>query len=212
MGDATVHDPPSAANPRIEVHSINCRFLDWIDEALAWLSNGVTLRRTSDEIREVNRSSALERFASADYEIRDQYLLTTRRHPELRQYAGWYTRRQKRFPQGLRLHPITLKLWYVCDGHLVWGTEGHTRPQVWISAENERDRGSLIRSLFDSKPVTPKFHDGRLMFTSDETEWFFEYVGDPVPGFDYKFATGSRDMYRELKEAFYERHTTTNLT
>jgi hypothetical protein len=210
MGDATVHNPPSAANPRMEVHSVNSRFLEWIDEQLAWLSNTVTLRRTSDEIREANRSSALERFASVDYEIRDQYLLTTRRHTELNRYAEWYTEEQKRFPEDLRLQPITLKLWYVCDGNLLWGTKGHTRPQVWISAYNEKDREAFVRGLFDPTPITPTFHEGRLMLTSDETEWFFEYVGEPVPGFEYKFETGSKEMYEELKEAFYRRHTTTN--
>jgi len=48
------------------------------------------------------------------------------------------------------------------------------------------------------------------MLTSDETGWSFEYVGEPVPGFEYKSEPGSKEMYEELKEAFYRRHTTTN--
>jgi hypothetical protein len=196
----------------MEVHNINHRFLQWIDARLEWLSNGVVLRRTSDDIREANRSSALDRFASVDYDIRDQYLLTTRRHPELHRYVEWYTEKQKRFPQDLRIRPVILKLWYVCDGHLIWGAKGHVRPQVWIAADNESDREQFVRGLFESTPIAPTFNDGRLMLTSDETEWFFDYVGDPVPGYEYKFATESKEMYRELKEAFYQRHTTTNAT
>src|SRR6056297_1454358 len=73
MGDGTIHDPPSAKNLRIEVTNINKTFLEWIDEKLSWLSNGVALRRTAEEIREENRDSQYERFASLDYEIRDQY-------------------------------------------------------------------------------------------------------------------------------------------
>lgn len=212
MGDATIHYPPSAANPRIEVHNINYRFLHWIDEQLGRLSNGVTRRRTSDEIRETNKSASLERFSSVDYEIRDQYVLTTRRHPELHEYAEWYAGEQKRFPPDLRLTPVILKTWYVCDGHLIWGSKGHTRPQVWISADNESDRTGYITGLFDSKPISPTFSEGRLMLTSDETEWFFEYVGDSLPGFEYKFVTESKEMYRDMKEAFYQRNTTTNAT
>jgi hypothetical protein len=212
MGDATIHDPPSAANPRIEVHNINYRFLHWIDGQLGRLSNGVTRRRTSEEIRETNKSASMERFSSVDYEIRDQYILTTRRHPELQEYAEWYAGEQKRFPSDLRLTPVILKTWYVCDGNLIWGSKGHTRPQVWISAENESDRTEYITGLFDSEPVSPTFREGRLMLTTDETEWFFQYVGDSLPGFEYKFATESREIYRELKEAFYRRNTTTNAT
>jgi hypothetical protein len=50
------------------------------------------------------------------------------------------------------------------------------------------------------------------MLTTDEAEWFFQYVGDSLPGFEYKFATESKEMCRELKEAFYLRNTTTNAT
>jgi len=50
------------------------------------------------------------------------------------------------------------------------------------------------------------------MLTSDETEWFFEYGGDPVPGFEYEYVTESKDEYGDRKEAFYRRHTTTKAT
>ncbi len=212
MGDGTVQEAKSAANPRIEIHNINHSFLSWIDEQFEWLSTGVTLRRTSDDIYETNRGSSLERFASCEYSVRDQYILTTRRHPELERYVKWYDTGQKRFPRDLVLTPTILKLWYVCDGHLIWGSGGHVRPQVWVSAENERDRITYIRELFEQTPISPSFRDGRLMLTSDETEWFFEYIGRPVPGSEYKFVTESKEQYEKTKEAFYWRHTTTNST
>ncbi len=200
--------PPSAKNLRIEVTNINKTFLEWIDEKLSWLSNGVALRRTAKEIREENRDSQYERFASLDYEIRDQYVLSTARHPELNQFADWYTDEQKRFPKEMRLTPRILKSWYVCDGHLSWGDKGHTRPQVWISADNEADRPEYMRSLFQPTRIDPKFNEGRLMLTSDETEWFFDYVGEPPSGFEYKFITESKERYRESKREFYTNSTT----
>lgn len=97
MGDGTIHDPPSAANTRVDVCNICVTFLQWVDEKLEWLSNGVTLHRTSDEIRAENARSDLDRISSLDYDIRDQYVLTTRRHPALNRYRHWYDS-EKRYP------------------------------------------------------------------------------------------------------------------
>lgn len=212
MGDGTRHFPPSAANARMEVANISKRFLSFLQSKLQWLTNSVRLKRTSDEIRDQNHESTSPRFSSLDYEIRDQYGLTTRRHPWFNQFDGWYTEAGKRFPDSLTLTPLILKYWYVCDGHLIWGAKGHIRPQVWISASNESERGEYIRGLFAAVSIDPTFRDGRLMLTADETEWFFEYVGEPVPGYEYKFATESKQQYREMKEAFYRRNTTENAT
>ena len=46
------------------------------------------MKRTAEEIREENRGSMYERFANLDYDIRDQYILTTARHPELNWFAN----------------------------------------------------------------------------------------------------------------------------
>lgn len=208
MGDGTIHNPPSAKNVRVEVTNINKTFLQWVSEELGWLSNGVSLKRTSEEIRDENRKSNYERFSSLDYEIRDQYGLTTVRHPELNRFANWYTSGQKRFSNRVHLSPRVLKIWYVCDGHLIWGDKGHIRPQVWISAENEADRPEYIKSLFSGTPINPKFNRGRVMLTSDESEWFFDYVGKPAPGFKYKFTTQSKGEYENSKEEFYRNCTT----
>lgn len=208
MGDGTIHDPPSAKNIRLEVTNINETFLRRLDERLGWLSNGVRLKRTAEEIRDENRTSQYDRFSSLDYEIRDQYVLTTVRHPELNEFATWYTGMQKRFPEDIHLSPTVLKFWYVCDGHLIWGSKGHKRPQVWISANNEADRPTYIRSLFDETPISPTFNEGRIMLTSDETEWFFDYVGKPPGGFDYKFVVECKREYHESKGEFYRTSTT----
>lgn len=212
MGDGTRHFPPSAANARLQVTNISEPFLRHLCIELGWLTTGVRLKRTSAEIREQNRKSSLPRIASLNYEVRDQYELSTRRHPWLNRFDDWYTASGKRFPHDLELTPLVLKYWYVCDGHLLWGSSGHTRPQVWIRATNEASRPALIHGLFDNLPVAPTFRHGQLMLTSDETEWFFQYVGQPVPGYRYKFATDSKAQYREMKEAFYRRNTTTNAT
>jgi hypothetical protein len=210
MGDGTIHDPPSAANTRVDVCNICVTFLQWVDEKLEWLSNGVTLHRTSDEIRAENARSDLNRISSLDYDIRDQYVLTTRRHPALNRYRHWYDS-EKRYPAEQDLRPAVLKQWYVCDGHLLWGTEGHRRPQVWLAVENERDRPGVIEGLFDTTPISPSFRSGRVMLTSDETEDFFEYIGDPVPGFEYKWAYEDRDRYDRLKDECREKHCTQTL-
>ncbi len=211
LGDGSIHDPPSARNVRFQVTSINRRFLQWMADELGIHSNEVSLHRVADTIEAQNQKSAPERLASGDYNIRDQYVLTTTRHPELNGFRDWYGD-QKRFPDNLKLSPTVLGLWYACDGSLRWGTKGHQRPQAWIAATNEADRESYLGQLFESTPCDPTINDGRIMFTSDDTERLFEYIDAAPPGFEYKFETVSRERYFERKEAFYRRNTTTNAT
>lgn len=160
MGDGTVHSPPSANNARLEVTNINRHFLNWMDEELGWLSNGVRLKRTAEEIREENLRSNHDRFATADYAIRDQYVLTTARHPFVNELDNWYGDNQKRYPPDLKLNPTTLKLWYVCDGTLLWGNSGHKRPQARIEVTNEADRPSYLKDLFADVGFHPQLTVG----------------------------------------------------
>jgi hypothetical protein len=211
LGDGTIHDPDSAKNVQFQVTNINLRFLEWLDGTLGPLSNGVTLHRSSSRLRRQNENTAPARFRDGDYDIRDQYVLRTVRHPRFQVFREWYAD-QKRFPGDLELTPNKLKLWYVCDGSLLWGTRGHRRAQAWITAHNEKDRPSLLSELFEETPCDPTINDGRVMFTSDDTERLLSFIGEPIPGFEYKFAAASRDRYLEMREAFYRRNTTTHAT
>jgi hypothetical protein len=209
MGDGTVHWPDSARNARLQVTNISRPFLEWLDERLNWFSTGVSLKRTSAEITAENARSSHERFSSLTYDIRDQYELSTRRHPELNRFASWYEDGYKRFPADIELTPRVLKQWYVCDGSLLWGTAGHQRPNLWLSCSDAEDRSTRLSMLFNGDPPSPSIRENRIMFGADETETFFEYVRPEQPGYGYKFVTESRATYRDAKEAFYETRTTT---
>jgi hypothetical protein len=211
LGDGSIHDPPSARNVRFQVTNINRPFLGWISDELGIHSNEVSLHRDANAIEAQNKRNAPDRFAAGDYDIRDQYVLSTTRHPELNQFRNWYGD-QKRFPHCLTLSPTVLELWYACDGSLLWGTKGHQRPQARIAAENEADRQSFLGQLFEPTPCDPTVTDGRIMFTADDTERLLDYITSPTPGFEYKFETSSRERYFERKEAFYRRNTTINAT
>lgn len=209
MGDGTIHWPDSARNARLEVTNISRPFLGWLDEMLDWFSTGVSLKRTSGEIVAENARSSKERFSSVTYDIRDQYVLSTRRHPVLNQFVSWYEEGDKRFPRDLELTPDVLKQWYVCDGSLLWGTNGHRRPSLWISCVNAADRPARVAELFENTPLCPSINEERIMFNVDGAETFLDYVGNGQTGYDYKFVTESRAEYRTAKETFYRTCTTT---
>jgi hypothetical protein len=87
-----------------------------------------------------------------------------------------------------------------------WG-----RPRIEIKARNEREREDFLVSLFEDVGFSPLYKRHELRFTCDETERLVEWMGDPLPGFEYKWALDSREQYHELKEQAYDEHATQTL-
>ncbi|MFB6160808.1 MAG: hypothetical protein ABEJ61_06485 [Haloferacaceae archaeon] len=209
MGDGTIHRPDSARNARRQVTNVSRSFLEWLDERLDRSSTGVSLWRTSAEIAEENARSSHERFSSLAYDGRDQYVLSTRRHPVLNQFVSWYDDGDRRFPHDLEPTPYILKQWCVCDGSPPWGTAGHQRPSLRMSCPNAADRPSRVAAPFEDTPLSPSINEERITFNADEAETFLDYVGSGQTGYDDKFVTERRAAYRTAKETFYRTRTTT---
>lgn len=113
----------------------------------------------------------------------------------------WYPKGKKKMPESIELSSKTLKYWYVCDGGLRWDENNVVIPKVEIS-NYSMELNNAIDSL-KKKGLSPKRVNSGIQFPAKETGDFMDYIGEPVPGFDYKWATKSRQNYKKLKGENY---------
>lgn len=170
MGDGSVCSSDNR-NPYIQVTMENKKFLDWIDTELGILSTGV-------KIVEGTGFSEGTKY----------YKLITRRLNELRKYNEWYGENGKNFPDDINLTPLKLKVWYCCDGDKSVDTRWTTKEYARISAHNEIKNKNKINRYFDGLEFTPNWNDGgRFTFGRYGSYNFWDYIGEPLPGFEYKW-------------------------
>lgn len=206
LGDGSI--PRVDGSRSLRVPMINRRFLRWYDERMGYLTTGVRQVHTAEQLAESNRVSGFSPDAEAE-DYHDTYVVRTRSHPYFNELREWYSTGEKRFPDDLELTSRLAKLWYVSDGYLDVGRWG--RPRVEIKAHSESDRAEFLCDLFRERGFDPTFRRHELRFTCDDTERLLDWLGDPPPGFAYKWALDSRERYRELKRRAYREHTTRTL-
>lgn len=178
MGDAWAEGSDQKARVRIE--SVTKEYLEHLSKELP-ISRGVSLRRTAEEMAELTGSNVDN--------TRDVYKLDTISHPELGRYRSWYQSGEKVWPDDIQLTPITLKHWYCGDGH--YNNAGSNR-HIQLAMSNEMENTDKVSRIFDRADFTTSNYNVQdtvcdLTFTVDETERLFEYMGEPLPGFEYKW-------------------------
>lgn len=183
MGDGYIY-MNDGENPYLSVQMTNEEFLKWLYDELDPLSRYFKHEQTAKEKAEQNRRNGYSDDAREE-DYNDVYGFSTRCLPALKKYAAWYETGQKRFPDDLELTPLVLKMWYVCDGTKY--TQENTRPVIEIGCTNERDRVEYVKGLFSSLDVSPRFDDSVVRFRVDDSEKLWKYMGDSVPGFEYKW-------------------------
>lgn len=116
------------------------------------------------------------------------YQLRTRRANVFSEYADWYKENEKVFPDHIQLTPLTLKVWYCCDGDMSVDNRWNTKEYARISAHNEEGNKDKINSYFNGLSFEPNWNDGgRFTFGRDGSKRFWRYIGEPLPGFEYKW-------------------------
>lgn len=179
------------------VEMINKRFLEWLDEELGWLSTGVRLARTNEEVARHLRDS-LDRETSPR-DAHDLWYLRTRTHPQFREFQSWFQDGEMRLPTRLSLSKLELKMWYISDGGLMKRKTPSPAPS--IASHKEVDTPNRIQRVFNQHgfEVTdgPNF---RIKGGLSESRRFLEYLGKPPEGFEYKWAIDHVDRYYELME------------
>lgn len=182
MGDGTVGKTASGKRNNLKVEMTKREFLDWVARQLGDLVSLLKKSREAEDLAEKNRRHG---HTVNEENINDEHILgTVATDFTTRMRDRWYPNGEKRFPDDLDLTPEMTRIWYVCDGSLA-------RNEVAvIYAHNEISRQDYMESLFDDTPFNPSFNytgGGGLQFTKEETPEFLRWIGDPVPGYEYKW-------------------------
>lgn len=187
LGDGNVNH--GANNSCIRANMINREFLDHLDQVFGVLSLGTDLLRTAEEEAARNRDRGFSEHADPD-NYSDIYHWESRRHPEFDVFSEWYSSGKKEFPDDLELSPTSLSIWYSCDGCL---TTDAGEGSCMIALNNESGNKDKILSIFEKSPVPSpdRWYEGE---TNTQIHWnvdsglkMFSVMGDPVPGFEYKW-------------------------
>jgi hypothetical protein len=176
MGDGTVIRTKEGTRPMFKIRVIKREYIEKIKKEF-----GVMMTKVRYVNAENNNGST-----------EDLYCVQTRSLSELERYRKWYSSGQKVWPDDISLTPTVLRHWYCQDGHLrSWG---RGRPQSDIALDNERGNEQKVMSYFKDSdaPVPDRWHEDeyntRIVWNADKTEKLFDYIGEPEPGFLYKWA------------------------
>jgi len=174
MGDGSIHF--GSKNPAIQISMITQDYLQHIDSKLGILSTGVSKEK---------------RTTQSDNEI---YRLNTRFLPSLSEFSEWYDGGSKVWPNDIRFNSTVLKHLYVCDGNL--DTHASAK-RIRISMSNKRQNKEKVESMFSSVGFSVDRWDETerssggykcdAVFNTEQTEKMLNYMGDPLPGFHYKW-------------------------
>lgn len=166
MGDATC-GKYQGDNPKGKISMIKESFIAWLADFFGPLVGSISKSEYTD----------------GDGKI---WTVGFRSAPYLKEYVEWYNSGQKRFPENLTLTPTIAKMWYVCDGGICKG-EKKKWNRVQFSVSNEEDRGDYLCNLFKEHGFEPTLTHHTLRFNRDESKRLLKWMGDPLPGFGYKW-------------------------
>jgi hypothetical protein len=191
MGDGYLKR--SNKNPYVRVKMISPNYLKYLDGVFGSLSTGVQLHKSAAELAKRNRDSGFRPNAKKE-NYSEQYIWKTRSLPELHEF-NWYKTGKKVWPEWIPMTATVLKHWYVGDGHFS-NKNGHKNISIGMS--NEVENTDKIDSYFERMNLpTPsnyniqKRKNGRkdcsAYFTRSASEELWEYMGEPLPDFEYKW-------------------------
>lgn len=161
VGDGTL-DNGGSGNYRLTVSTVKEEYARHLEDLLSWMHLSTRVSEFDDR--------------------QDLYIVRTIAIPEItEQYERWYPNGEKRIPDDFNITPTTLKHWYAADGHLK--TE-NPNPRVSIGSAKEMDRSAEIEEIF---PFPVSYVGYEICFRTKDTEKVLSYMGDPPPGFEYKW-------------------------
>lgn len=195
MGDGWIHTQDYT--PSLQIKSVTPEYLSWLDSKFGTLGTSVRLSITAKENAQKSRDSDFSPNANRE-DYSDVYKWNTRCHPELEEFESWYDSGEKVWPKDLELTPMVLKNLYVCDG--TFDNNG-TSFRILISCSNEKNNKEKVDSIFSNAGFEignwkvgdsyvdkyPNKKNVKIEFTANTTSEMFEYMGKPIPGFEYKW-------------------------
>lgn len=184
LSDGTITSYPPTS--KFQIGSTNKEFLEWLSGVFGLFSGDVCLSETSDQIAHRNRETGFSPDADSK-EYSDYYRLRTMADNRLNGIRDrWYVKGEKKIPNDFQLTSRSAKMWYIGDGH-IRGTGKRRQNRVAISNRSfDVDRCISILREQGFYPTSSGSNDHLLLSVSD-TQKFFDYIGSPVPGFEYKW-------------------------
>jgi len=192
MGDGCINK--GSNNPILQVNMTSPNYLEHLDEQFGCLATGVKFRTTAAENAKVARDGGLRPNAKAE-NYSDQYIFRSRSLPELEEFADWYKTGKKMWPEDIELTPTVLKHWYCGDGN--WNNSRY-KSYIRIGMSNEIDNTDKVDKIFTNAGLpAPSNYDiyerksggqiGVAEFTVEQSKQLWEYMGNPLPDFEYKW-------------------------
>lgn len=187
MGDGFVRLHSDMDNGYLACKMITVEFLEWLNCQFGTLGKTIRLESTPEESATHVRESGFRPEADPN-DYSSVFRWRTHTSPEFNRYREWYETGSKRFPDELQLSPMILKVWYCCDGTLKKHESSQGRDRMIIYSTNESDREGMLCSLFEDVGVDDVVVEReRVRIGADGSERLFEWMGDPLPGFYYKW-------------------------
>jgi len=194
MGDGCIDT--TNKNPYIKVKMISPNYLEYIADEFGVLGGEVSLKMTAAESAKANRDSGFRPNAKTE-NYSDVYLWYSMSHPTLVEFAEWYSSGKKVWPADIELTPTVLKHWYCGDGY--WHNSG-SNSHIQIAMANEVDNTEKVDQMFrnvglptpSNYSISETYCDAN--FTVEQSKELWEYMGEPLPDFEYKWP----EQYRNL--------------
>jgi len=176
-------------NPYIRAEMISPNYLEYISDQFGVLGGDVSLKMTAAESAKRNRDSRFDPNAK-EQNYSDKYQWQSMSHPELQEFADWYSSGKKVWPAEIELTPTVLKHWYCGDGH--WDNSG-SRNSIQIAMANEVNNANKVDQMFRNVglPAPSNYNisenNCNAQFTVEQSKELWEYMGEPLPDFEYKW-------------------------
>lgn len=191
MGDGSLYR--RNPNPFFQVTMVTEEYLEHLDSQFPVLGIGVSCIEVAESKAKKMRERGYEGASAENYS--DVYRWTTRTNPHFERFEGWYSSGEKVWPEGIDLTPTVLKHWYCGDGHFA---NSGTARYMKIIMNNEIDNKEKVERYFKEGPGVEvsnwsdfTYDSGRRQCSAEfnvaESETLFKYMGDPLPGFEYKW-------------------------
>jgi hypothetical protein len=161
----------------------NLKFLKWLDDKLGIISCGVNKNITSEEAKKRAIQHGLEGANKSKFQ--DVYKLYTRRLPYFHKLSEWYEEGKKMPPESLRVTPLSMKMWYVSDGSIA----NSSTVSIHSNISQNIHKNIIEEAGFDCG-ISSRGEE--ITIYSNQSEKFFDWIGKPVPGFNYKWPENYR--------------------
>jgi hypothetical protein len=192
MGDGWINGR-GTKNNRLATRMISQNYLEYLDNIFGVFGCGVALSVTAAESAKDAKNRGFSPNAKEE-NYSDVYRWQTRAHPKFNEFREWYSTGKKVWPENIELTPTVLKHWYVGDGTYV---NNELDNYIAISMCNEIKNTEKVSQYFtDVGLPNPSFtklkrESGRKMckarWSKSDTNVIFEYMGEPLPDFEYKW-------------------------